>query len=114
MVKVLKVTEMPAEILDRAKRIHLVDEKTGANNLRMILININPKAPPHVPYHSHKNQESVYFVIQGKGKMLIEDKEYIVEPDMVVFIPPKERHQVFNIGETDLTLIEVFSPPRDD
>lgn len=114
MVRVLKVAELPSEKLERAKRVLLVDEKTGAKNLRMIRVDVKPKAPPHVPYHLHKKQESVYYIIQGKAKLIIEDEEYIVEQDTVIFIPPNERHQIQNVGETDLTFIEVFSPQSDN
>ena len=71
MVRILKVAEMPTEMLERAKRVLLVDEKTGAKNLRMIRVDVKPKAPPHVSYHLHTKQESVYYVIQGKAKMII-------------------------------------------
>ena len=110
MVKISKVSEIPAEILNRAKRIRLVNEKTGANRFGILLITVEPGAPPHVQYHFHKKKESAYFVIQGMAKMIIEDKEYVITPDMIVFIPPGEKHQIFNIGKTELKVIEVLSP----
>lgn len=46
--------------------------------------------------------------------MIVEDEEYVITPDIVVFIPLGEKHQIINIGRTDLKIIEVSSPPLEE
>lgn len=111
MAKILKVAEIPAEILNGTRRWNLLNVKIGADKLGMFLIAVKPKAVPHVPYHFHNKKESAFFVIQGKAKIIVEDREYVITPDTVVLIPPGEKHQIMNIGKTDLKIIEVYSPP---
>jgi mannose-6-phosphate isomerase-like protein (cupin superfamily) len=46
-----------------------------------------------VPPHSHP-EEQVYFIIRGEGVFRIGDEETKIAPEMVVYIPGNEPHQV--------------------
>ena len=102
---------MEPELLEKVKRYDLLNQSIGANKIGMLFISIEPKAPPHVPYHFHKKKESAFFILEGKAQFIAEGKKYVLTPYMAVYIPPNEKHQVINIGETELKMIEVYSPP---
>ena len=110
MVSIRKVEEINPEVASGSKRIHLVDNSIDANRFGMMIVSVKPNTPPHVPYHFHRKKESAFFVVQGKAKLIVEGKDYVITPDTIVFIPPGEKHQVMNIGETEFKMIEVYSP----
>lgn len=63
--------------------------------------------------HSHKVAENLYYILQGRGMVELDGKKHLVEPHMVIHIPPGVRHGIFNTGLEDLVFIVVASPPSD-
>ena len=64
-----------------------------------------------LPLHNHKEEE-IYFILQGKGEILISVSETrpVVEGDSV-YIPKGFPHGVKNTGDIDLMFLWVF--PKD-
>lgn len=60
--------------------------------------------------HYHPKAEETYYILNGKAKMLINDKEYIVHSGDAIFIRPPERHQIFTEGDEDLEFIVICAP----
>lgn len=54
-----------------------------------------------VPYHYHKNRESIIIVISGEAIEIIEGKEFPIKAGDVLFIPPGEKHTVVNRSGKD-------------
>jgi len=48
-----------------------------------------------------------YYVLEGEGKTLIEDKEYLVKKGDLIFIPKGTKYKNFG----GLTLLAISSPP---
>jgi mannose-6-phosphate isomerase-like protein (cupin superfamily) len=46
------------------------------------------------PYHSHKNCEHFYFIIEGKAQVETEQGVRPVGPGDIVFIPAEEKHRL--------------------
>ncbi|MGD0266947.1 MAG: cupin domain-containing protein [Candidatus Methylomirabilota bacterium] len=63
--------------------------------------------------HVHEIAENVYYILQGKGIVELDGERHLVEPHMVIHIPPGVRHGIFNTGLEDLVFIVVASPPGD-
>ncbi len=57
--------------------------------------------------HSHKNHEEVYFVIQGKGKMVVGDSEYDIKTGDALYVPFGLFHTTYNTGILPLHLLWV-------
>jgi mannose-6-phosphate isomerase-like protein (cupin superfamily) len=114
MVKIVKVAETPIEPHGIAERISLVSEEMGAKNFDMFLLTVKPNTPPHTSYHSHKKQENGFFIMRGKAKMIVEGVEYIAGPMTMIFVSPGEKHQVFNIGKSNLEIMAIHAPVRDE
>lgn len=47
---------------------------------------------------------------EGKGKAILDGKEYEVEDDFAIVIPAGVEHNVVNTGEEDLKLYSIYSP----
>lgn len=70
-------------------------------------------AEGHTPRHSHEWEHEI-FVVQGSGKIVLEDREEkLVEGD-AVFVEPNELHQFVNDGEELFRLICVIPKPSKD
>ena len=60
--------------------------------------------------HRHENEE-VYFVVQGEGKMTIEEETIRLGKYLSVYIPANAWHWTINDGEEPLVLHCSLSPP---
>jgi mannose-6-phosphate isomerase-like protein (cupin superfamily) len=115
MPKIIKVDDAPKVAYTpggKAYRVMLVtEETTGAKEVNMIMPVSPPDVPPRKGSHYHNKRESIFFILQGKGKAIIEGKEYDIEPNTVIYIPPGEKHAFRNTGNTELRMLECFTHP---
>lgn len=58
----------------------------------------------NTPRHSHP-WPHINYVVKGSGTLLLDGKEYDLEPGSVAFVPGGKEHQFINRGEQDLALI---------
>ncbi len=63
--------------------------------------------------HVHRIAENIYYILRGRGIVELDGEKHLVEPHMVIHIPPGVRHGIFNTGLEDLVFIVVASPPSD-
>jgi quercetin dioxygenase-like cupin family protein len=69
------------------------------------------EAGSHLPLHHHPHEQITY-MLEGKLKMQIGEKEVVLESGYVQVIPSNTPHSADAL--TACTLIDVFSPVRDD
>ena len=60
--------------------------------------------------HYHLKAEETFYIIKGEGRMIVDEREFDVEPGDAVLIMPQERHQIMNNGEKDLEFVVVCAP----
>lgn len=115
MFKIRKITACPTEPLrnDRGTTIQLVGEGIGAQKMDVHIIVLRPGGPSG-PYHYHEHAENVYWVLEGKGRLIVEKEERIVEKDDIVFIPPGTRHSLSSFPDEELRLLEIYAPAGKD
>jgi mannose-6-phosphate isomerase-like protein (cupin superfamily) len=61
------------------------------------------------PIHAHA-PEQCYYVIRGKGLMIIEDETRQVSSGDAVYIPSNKKHGIKNIGDEVLEYLTANSP----
>ena len=54
------------------------------------------------------DEDEVYFVIEGRGRLRVGDEERPVEPGALLFVRASEEHSFFEIEE-DMTLLVFFA-----
>ena len=64
-----------------------------------------------VPYHYHKNRESLILVIAGEAIEVIGGKEIPIREGDVIFIPAGEKHMTVNRSNEDFRYLEFFTRP---
>jgi len=59
--------------------------------------------------HTMKTSE-VYYILEGKGIMYVNEEQKQVAKNESLFIPPNSRQCLKNIGETDLVALCIVDP----
>ena len=75
----------------------------------MNVIEMPPDIGDHYPDHTHEHddQEEVYVVLRGSGRMVVEGEEVPLDPDTFVRCGPHARRKVFSGPDGQLTLEEL-------
>lgn len=115
MVFIIHERDAPSKELSwgRGHSFKLVNPEIGSKHVDFHINVIEPNSGLG-PYHYHSNSENIYFILEGRARLLIEGKEVEAGPGECVWIPPGEKHDVANIGESRLRLIEVKTPAESD
>ena len=99
--KVCHYTEVPAKTFgDEAPGVTIRwligEEGDGAPVYASRLIEVAPgrSTPDHTHPFEHEN-----FILEGKGKVRIDEAWHELGPGYVVFVPPGARHRYVNTGE---------------
>lgn len=62
------------------------------------------------PRHYHKVSEETYYVLSGRGRIVVDGVERSLEPGDACLIMPGEVHQIFVESDEDLEFITVSAP----
>ena len=60
--------------------------------------------------HYHIETEEIYYILQGKGCMVIDGEDRDVKVFDGIAIPPGARHKITNIGDDDLVFLCCCTP----
>jgi quercetin dioxygenase-like cupin family protein len=80
----------------------LITKETGAENFAMRLFEMEPEG--YSPLHSHLWEHEV-FILEGEGIVVGGGEERKFRAGDVIFIPPNEKHQFKNTGETTVKFL---------
>ena len=58
----------------------------------------------------HDKDEHAFHILTGKGKISIDDEDYELRPDTVVYVPAGSTHILENTGEEILRWIVIYAP----
>jgi mannose-6-phosphate isomerase-like protein (cupin superfamily) len=81
---------------------------TGKNS-QLVLMNIQPGDEIGMEVH---DLDQFIRIEAGTGKAIMDDVEHVLEDGSAIVIPAGMNHNVVNIGETELKLYSVYSPPE--
>ncbi len=104
-IKVVKLGEVKEEELN-PKLFRKIVAGQRAMFTQFIL-----KKGAHVPAHNHES-EQISYVIEGKLRLNINGKKYVLEKGELIIIPSNVVHEAF--AEEDTIVIDIFAPPRED
>ncbi len=112
-MKVVKIDAVPTEqrsggLFEGTVEIKvLVDEPTGAKDLRLSIVTF----PPGVKnkFHTHEYDQALY-ILSGRGIVATEKEEHVVTVGTVVFIPAREKHWHGATKESSFSHISILRP----
>lgn len=65
------------------------------------------------PTHAHKRQDEIFFIVEGRGTVMVAGEEIAVAPTSVVFVPAGTPHSVRPASDSRLVLFYVKAPGSD-
>ena len=80
-----------------------------SKNSQLVLMNLQPGEEIGEEVH---NLDQFIRLEQGRARVILDDVKHLVEADFAIVIPQGTKHNVINIGETELKLYTVYSPPE--
>jgi quercetin dioxygenase-like cupin family protein len=79
-----------------------------ANNLNIELVKIKPCQETIA--HIHEDKDEAYLILDGKGILKLGNEEKEITKEMIVHIPPYQKHCIKNIDDKkDLKYISIAS-----
>jgi quercetin dioxygenase-like cupin family protein len=61
------------------------------------------------PLHSHKGVEEILFILEGEGEAWVDGATGRFKTGDTVLFPADSKHQVRNVGESELIAVCIFS-----
>ncbi len=101
-----EISELGSVHDGRRKKILLNAINTAAP-LLVDIVSYEPGATS--PLHFHRDIDHFFFVLGGRGRIVIEGQEYPLRPGSVVWIAPGDVHKVHAAADSTLTFLEYFS-----
>jgi uncharacterized cupin superfamily protein len=103
----LRPTGKAAEKYDA--KIGMIAPLLGAQKLGYN-ITVVPPGKRAFPFHNHRVNEEMFFILQGSGEVRIGKETYPVRQGDVIACPPggkETAHQIINIGKEELRYLAV-------
>jgi quercetin dioxygenase-like cupin family protein len=105
-MKILHYRDVEAKDADegasKLKVRWLITKDMGAENFAMRFFEMEPEG--YSPFHSHPWEHEV-FILEGEGIVVGGGEERKFRTGDVIFVPPNEKHQFKNTGETTLKFL---------
>lgn len=100
------ITDLASEHDRRRKKILLNTTNTDAP----LLVDLLAYAPGGTsPLHFHREVEHFFFVLGGRGRIVINEQEHPLRTGSVVWIAAGDVHKVYADADSPLTFLEYFS-----
>jgi len=88
-----------------------IGRKIGARHLGYNLTAV-PPGKCAFPFHSHRVNEEMFFILEGEGEIRIGDARHAIRAGDVIACPPggpESAHQIINTSNADLRYLAVSS-----
>jgi len=102
------VTNLNGEVI--YEMIGRPPEIGGTIHHSLVHVVIPPGKSSHTLTHYHKVSEETYYILRGVGLMIVDGKEFRLQPGQACLIKPFETHRLFNVGQDDLEFLTVSAP----
>ncbi|WP_246797275.1 cupin domain-containing protein [Burkholderia perseverans] len=63
-----------------------------------------------VPFHLHKNEDEMFYIVEGKYQIWCDKQTLIAEPGDTVLLPRNVPHSFYNAGDTVSKTINTYLP----
>ncbi|NIN53609.1 MAG: cupin domain-containing protein [Nitrososphaeria archaeon] len=84
----------------------------GTKNLWLAVSKVNVGGRSNA--HSHEKEEEIFYIVSGRGKVIVGDEECKIDAGSCIYIPKNTVHQLINTGDETLKVLAICSPPFSD
>ena len=111
-MKVVQLRKAKALKGNRTRSFQLLTPDTvGSENFLITFVEVQPRGS--TPLHEHRDVESMYFILAGRGEAITGRTKKTVGPDTAVYFPSGGSHGIRNVGRTTLRYLSCHAPPYD-
>lgn len=79
-----------------------------AKNSQLVLMSLKPNED--IGLEKHPDNDQFFRFESGRGMVIIDGNEHIVSDGIAIVIPAGSKHNVINMGHTDLKMYTIYSP----
>lgn len=79
-----------------------------AKNSQLVLMSLKPNE--EIGLETHRENDQFFRFESGRGMVIIDGNEHIVSDGIAIVIPAGSKHNVINMGTTDLKMYTIYSP----
>jgi len=103
-------------LVRKLKEAPQVIHSSCGESRRLITVGDSPDFSFHVVHildgkrHYHRRSTETYYVLEGNGKLELDDEIIDLEPGMAILIPPGVRHRGYGNFRTIVTGVPAFTP----
>ncbi len=94
----------------------VISDRIGAKKLGYSLT-ILPPGKRVCPYHNHRIDEEMFFILEGSGTLRFGDQTYPVRANDIIACPPGDRsvaHQIVNTGDVPMKFLALSTREQHD
>jgi mannose-6-phosphate isomerase-like protein (cupin superfamily) len=81
-----------------------------SNNIQLVLMSLKPNE--EIGKEVHNNIDQFFRIEQGTAKVIVNNQEIILKDGSALVVPKGTIHNIINIGNNDLKLYTIYSPPN--
>lgn len=113
MARVLSSDELPhlRSTRDTRDRLDLVTEAVGLGATRIRADRIVYHPGDTAARHYHTDCHHLFYVLEGRGILHVDDARLRLEPGTVAVVGPNEVHWFEDDTEEDFAFVELWAPP---
>jgi mannose-6-phosphate isomerase-like protein (cupin superfamily) len=102
---------VPAQTTESGTQLRVLLDTTGLGQGRISLAMETLRPGQRTVPHWHEELEEIYYILQGRGRMVIAEELQDVRAGDAILIRVRAVHCLHNTGDQDLVLLCPVSPP---
>ncbi len=87
------------------KKVIVKPEHLGDGNILVQIVSIKPKSK--VDGHYHKRHTEIFYILEGRGKITINDEEKLCKPGDVFICRPNDVHSAVNESDDEFKILVI-------
>ena len=103
----MKIRVRDHATLNPEKMARVALATTGRAQLDLYCLSPGQEQKPH----THPDQDKIYFVLEGRGRIVLDNREEMIDAGEAVVAPAGVAHGLANVGATPLLALVVVTPP---
>jgi len=87
----------------------LIDETCDARHFALWHGEVEPGGIAEA--HIHEEMEQVFIILEGEGLFKVGSEEQRMGKGAIIFVPPRQTHEIHSVGGSTLKLLIFMAPP---
>ncbi|MEW5805240.1 MAG: cupin domain-containing protein [Patescibacteria group bacterium] len=81
-----------------------------SNKAQIVLMSLLPNED--IGEEIHADVDQILIFADGRGKAILNQSEFEIKEDDVLYIPHSTEHNIINTGSEEMKIISIYAPPE--